>query len=83
MACDGVWDVLNSAEMSEEVTKHFTSGGKKHTLAHALIAAAKREGSGDNMTVIILYFPTFQTPNISQQDTSPQDATDEPGGGTN
>ena len=62
VACDGVWDVLNAEEMSQEVTKHFTSGGDKNTLAGALIKAARREGSGDNMTVIILYFPTFQLP---------------------
>ena len=62
VACDGVWDVLNAEEVGEEVWKHFSGGGRKQTLAQALIEAARREGSGDNMTVIVLYFPTFQMP---------------------
>ena len=62
VACDGVWDVLSSEEMAQEVWSHFSTGGTKQTLAQGLIAAARREGSGDNMTVIILYFDTFQMP---------------------
>lgn len=62
MACDGVWDVLDAEEMGQEVWKHFSTGGTKQTLARRLIEAARREGSGDNMTVIIHYFHTFQLP---------------------
>lgn len=62
MACDGVWDVLDAEEMSQAVWKHFSQGGNKQTLAKGLIQAARQEGSGDNMTVIVLYFDTFQMP---------------------
>ena len=62
LACDGVWDVLDAEEMAEEVWQHFSGGGTKEMLARQLINAARREGSGDNMTVIIHYFHTFQLP---------------------
>ena len=62
VACDGVWDVLSAEEMGEEVGQHFSSGGTKQSLAQGLIEAAKREGSGDNMTVIVVYFDTFKMP---------------------
>ena len=55
-----MWDVLNSEEIVEETYQHFSSGGSKQTLAKAVIDAARREGSGDNMTVIVIYFDTFQ-----------------------
>ena len=62
VACDGVWDVLNAEEMAQEAWGHFSRGGNKQTLAKGLIEAARREGSGDNMTVIVLYFDSFQMP---------------------
>ena len=62
VACDGVWDVLNCEEMAEEANNHFSSGGSKQNLAKRIVNAARREGSGDNMTVIIVYFETFQMP---------------------
>ena len=95
VACDGVWDVLNAEEMSEEVWKHFSSGGSKQSLAKTLIDAARREGSGDNMTVIVYFFPTFQMPTgppgKKEETSQPSEegatktdkSTGEPGGGTN
>lgn len=77
VACDGVWDVLNGEEMAEEVWGHFSRGGSKQTLAKGLIEAARREGSGDNMTAIVLYFDTFQMPT-----TPPQQQPQEVGGAT-
>ena len=62
VACDGVWDVLTAEEMAQEVWSHFSRGGTKQALARGLIEAARREGSGDNMTVIVHYFHTFQMP---------------------
>ena len=60
VACDGVWDVLDNKEMAEEVYRHLTQGGTKQNLARGIVDAARREGSGDNMTVIVVYFDTFQ-----------------------
>lgn len=77
VACDGVWDVLNAEEMAQEVWGHFSRGGNKQMLAKGLIEAARREGSGDNMTVIVLYFDTFQMPTAP-----PQQQPQEVGGAT-
>ena len=83
VACDGVWDVLNAEEISQETEKHFSNGGDKQSLSRALIAAARREGSGDNMTVIILYFPTFQLPSPPPPPPSGEDTPETTGGGSN
>lgn len=60
VACDGVWDVLDNKEMAVEVHRHLTQGGTKQNLARGIVDAARREGSGDNMTVIVVYFDTFE-----------------------
>lgn len=77
LACDGVWDVLDAGEIAQEVWEYFSSGGTKQGLARRLIEAARREGSGDNMTVIIHYFDTFQLP------TKPPDKKTQEVGGAN
>ena len=82
VACDGVWDVLNAEEMSEEVWKHFSSGRSKQSLAKGLVEAARREGSGDNMTVIVFFFPTFQMP-TSPPSKKSADETSSPSGDGN
>ena len=60
VACDGVWDVLNGEEVSECVYKHMSGGGSKQTVAKAIIEFARSEGSGDNMTVIVVFFSSFE-----------------------
>ena len=72
VACDGVWDVLTCEEMAEEIHGHFHRGGTKQTLARGLIDASRREGSGDNMSVIVLYFDTFQMPSAPKSAASEQ-----------
>ena len=39
---------------------HLTGGGSKESVAKSLIDHAKAEGSSDNMTVIVVYFDTFE-----------------------
>ena len=60
VACDGVWDVLSGEEVVTCVKTHLsTPSGSKQTVAKALVDFAKSEGSGDNMTVIVVYFKGF------------------------
>jgi len=59
LACDGVWDVVNGEELVECVRQHQTGGGSRPTTAKAIIDFAKSEGSGDNMTCIVV-FPNFE-----------------------
>ncbi len=62
VACDGIWDVLSMEEIVECVQTHLASpGGSRATVAKAIIQLAKSEGSGDNMTVIVSFFATFDS----------------------
>lgn len=63
VACDGVWDVVSEEEAVKCVSSHLSrKGGSKATVAEALVRFAKSEGSGDNMTAIVVYFKGFQPP---------------------
>ena len=65
----------------------MSTGGSKQTLARAVIDAARREGSGDNMTVIVVYFDTFQlvdpktvaTEAEGKEEAQSREKTEEPG----
>ena len=71
VACDGIWDVVNEEEAAKCVSQHLANeGGTKTTVAEALVKFAKSEGSGDNMTAIVVYFKGFQPP-------KPKEATQE------
>lgn len=60
VACDGVWDVLSGEEVVTCVDAHLASpDGSKHTVAQAIIEYARSEGSGDNMTAIVIFFNGF------------------------
>lgn len=68
VACDGVWDVLDGEEVVKCVDSHLASpGGSKHTVAQAITEFARSEGSGDNMTTIVVFFNGFtgNTPTLS------------------
>ena len=79
LACDGMWDVLNGEEVVECVKNHLTSpSGSKHTVAKALVEFAKAEGSGDNITVIVVFFKGFTTPSMSNMEESGDTTCDIP-----
>ena len=60
VACDGVWDVLSGEEVVQCVNAHLASPeGSKQTVAKAIINFACSEGSGDNMTAIVVFFNGF------------------------
>lgn len=60
VACDGVWDVVSGDELTECVRTHLSKGGTRNTVAKAIIEFARSEGSGDNMTAIVVFFSSFQ-----------------------
>ena len=55
VACDGIWDVVDDQELVECIKNHLAKGNERHTTARALIEFAKSEGSGDNMTAIVVF----------------------------
>lgn len=65
LACDGVWDVVDGEELVECVNKHFLNGGEKKNTAKAIVEFAISEGSGDNLSVIIVFFSSFKPPQAS------------------
>ena len=60
LACDGVWDVVNGEELVECVQQYLGKGGTRQGVAKAIVEFAQSEGSGDNMTCIVVFFPSFQ-----------------------
>ena len=65
VACDGIWDVVDDQELVECITNHLSKGNERHTTAKALVEFARSEGSGDNITAIIVFLntaPTVTTP---------------------
>lgn len=60
VACDGLWDVLSGQEVVECVDSHLANpDGTKLTVAQSLVMLAKSEGSGDNITAIVVFFKGF------------------------
>ena len=53
LACDGLWDVVNSDEACREVARAMSAG---EDAAEALGLKATKRGSMDNITVLVLYF---------------------------
>ena len=71
LACDGVWDVVSGEELLDCVNKHFRDGGEKKTAAKAIVDFAISEGSGDNLSVIIIFFSSFVPPSSVSKETDP------------
>ena len=74
VACDGVWDVVDDQELVECIRGHLSKGNERHTTAKALVEFARSEGSGDNITAIIVFLNTAPTTPPSQP--SPSTATE-------
>ena len=62
VACDGIWDVVDDQELVECIGNHLSKGTERHTTAKALLNFAKSEGSGDNMTAIIVFLDAGRSP---------------------
>lgn len=64
LACDGLWDVLNTREVTRLVASYVKEGKDPQTIAAALVERAERKwiqglGKGrvaDNITVIVVLF---------------------------
>ena len=62
VACDGIWDVVNEEELTSHLEGYFMKGGTKSDAAKSLVNFAYSEGSGDNLTAIIVFFDSFKIP---------------------
>ena len=71
LACDGIWDVLSGEELHQCVYKYLSSGGPKQGVTKAIVEFARDEGSSDNMTAIVVFFPTFQLPEVPPPEAPP------------
>ena len=78
LACDGIWDVMDGKMVQECVHKHLGGGGSKQTVAQAIIDQSRSEGSSDNMTVIVLFFPGFTPPAPQQSETAAKEQDSSP-----
>jgi protein phosphatase PTC1 len=57
VACDGLWDVLSDQACCDYVTAKLNRGDcNPNLIAEELIDLAIREGSADNISVIIVLF---------------------------
>lgn len=70
VACDGIWDVVDDQELVECIGKHLSKENQRSTTAKALVEFAKSEGSGDNMTAIIIFLNTAASERANAQETS-------------
>ena len=75
LACDGVWDVLSGEELHQCVCKHLSSGGSKQAVTKAIVGFARDEGSSDNMTAIVVFFPSFRLPEPPPPEPTPPEPT--------
>ena len=63
LACDGVWDVLTSAQAGQFLRDKVEAGvGEPLALAEALVDEALLRGSMDNLSAIVLALPGAPTP---------------------
>jgi protein phosphatase 1L len=56
LASDGLWDVFTNGEACEWVLQR---NGSPDQAAQALVEEAYRRGSSDNITVVVVFLPTF------------------------
>jgi len=62
LACDGLWDMITPEEATDIVLQHLDenklNGGDIENLSARLASAAKDKGSGDNITIIVIFIKT-------------------------
>ena len=73
VACDGIWDVVDDQELVECIGNHLSKGNERHTTAKALVEFARSEGSGDNITAIIVFLNT--APAVTMPPSQPSSST--------
>jgi serine/threonine protein phosphatase PrpC len=56
LACDGVWDVLESQEVIDQIYQDLSKGRSAQEAAENLAHQALRLGSSDNVTAIVICF---------------------------
>jgi serine/threonine protein phosphatase PrpC len=67
LACDGLWDVLEAEQVVAFVANHLEEGKDTSETAKALVKHAIRLGSGDNISLIVVFFKDKQRAVRSRQ----------------
>lgn len=56
LACDGLWDTVNSMQLTAHVSEHLSdNAGDRSGVAHKLVKIAADNGSNDNISVIVVF----------------------------
>jgi serine/threonine protein phosphatase PrpC len=59
LACDGLWDVFSHDDVAKAVGAARASGRSAQEVSEKLVEKALQKGSTDNISVIVIYFPTL------------------------
>ena len=64
LACDGLWDMITPEDARDIVFQHLEenkmSNGDIDNISARLATAAKDKGSGDNITIIVIFIRPVQ-----------------------
>lgn len=71
LACDGLWDTVGREEVVRLVNAHVAEGNNRDTVAKLLVDTAKREGSGDNISVIVVFLDAHSKTTSSNDISNP------------
>eukprot|EP00039_Didymoeca_costata_P015510 m.265998 g.265998 ORF g.265998 m.265998 type:complete len:578 (+) comp16238_c0_seq31:160-1893(+) len=75
LGCDGIWDVLSSQDAVDIALEHK---GSPRTAASAIVRAAHKKGSEDNITATVVEFPWARPPLPAvPEDEEPEEEQDE------
>ena len=61
LACDGVWDVLSNQEAVDIVRRELSQSDDLTTAANALVQAAYKAGSTDNISALVIAFDSLKS----------------------
>ncbi|XP_031553359.1 protein phosphatase 1F-like [Actinia tenebrosa] len=71
LACDGLWDTVGREEVVKLVNAHVAEGNDRGTAAKLLVDTAKRAGSSDNISVIVVFLDAHSKTNSSKDISNP------------
>merc|ERR1711962_26842 len=61
LACDGVWDVMSNEDICNFITHRMKVHDNLETICNEVIDTCLYKGSRDNMSIIIIAFPSAPT----------------------
>lgn len=63
LACDGLWDGVTKEQACQTVQENIDSGADLSQVSSILVTQAKDNGSGDNITAIVVYLNPYHRRN--------------------